>query len=398
MLHSYSFSNFQSFKEKTLVDLTLNHKVTLTDWMEEASTGERVSKLMAVIGANGSGKTSLLKPLAFLSWFMTHSFNHHPDADIPIIPYATTTNNPSTFECHFDLEEKLYRYELVCTSKRVLHEALYQKQERFNYVYIRDWDENTKTYTVKQQNFGLDSQAICKLRPNVSLIAWAAQYGVPMALRLIKQFIISNINVDGRIQMGLPAVILAADYFSTNSKQREKMSHLLSSWDLGLTSVELVEIKEFQSAQIDNQIDNKKKWMPFGKHKNHDKEFKLPFHHESTGTQSAFVLLARLFFALEIGGVAVIDELESDIHPHMLEPILGLFADRSTNPHKAQLLFTCHSVEVLNLIHKSQVMLVEKDDHCESKAIRMDDITGIRNDDNLYAKYMAGAYGAVPKF
>ena len=81
----------------------------------------------------------------------------------------------------------------------------------------------------------------------------------------------------------------------------------------------------------------------------------------------------------------------------MLEPILELFASPKTNPHGAQLLFTCHAVEVLNLLHKAQVMLVEKDEHNQSTAWRLDSVSGVRNDDNLYAKYMAGAYGAVPQ-
>jgi hypothetical protein len=80
----------------------------------------------------------------------------------------------------------------------------------------------------------------------------------------------------------------------------------------------------------------------------------------------------------------------------MLEPILDLFASPVTNPHGAQLLFTCHAVEVLNVVHKSQVTLVEKDEYNQSSAWRLDSVEGIRSSDNFYAKYMAGAYGAVP--
>ena len=53
--------------------------------------------------------------------------------------------------------------------------------------------------------------------------------------------------------------------------------------------------------------------------------------------------------------------------------------------------------EVLSLLHKAQVVLVEKDDNCESDAWRLDSVKGVRADDNLYAKYMAGAYGAIPQ-
>jgi predicted ATPase len=121
------------------------------------------------------------------------------------------------------------------------------------------------------------------------------------------------------------------------------------------------------------------------------------FHDESSGTQGAFVLLSRLLQTLSVGGLAIIDEFENDLHPHMLEPLLDLFANPVTNPQRAQLLFTCHAMEVLNLLHKSQIMLVEKNEHGESIAWRMDSVEGIRNDDDFYTKYMAGAYGAVPQ-
>lgn len=95
--------------------------------------------------------------------------------------------------------------------------------------------------------------------------------------------------------------------------------------------------------------------------------------------------------------MVIIDELEADLHPHMLTPILDLFFSPKTNPNKAQIIFTCHSLEVLSLLHKGQVVLVEKDSNCESHAWRLDSVKGVRADDNLYAKYMAGAYGAVPQ-
>lgn len=393
MLHSYAFSNFQSFRERVEVDLTISRKVGMTEWMHEVPTGERVSKLMAVIGPNGSGKTALLKPMVFMSWFIANSFQLPPDAGVPVFPHALSDKEPTELECMLDLEGKLWRYVLRCTPERVLHEALYQKRERFGYVFIRDWDAATSTYLVKQQDFGLAPQEARKVRPNVSLIAWAAQYGVPLAVRLTTHYVDSNVNLFGRMNIGNQEMQNAAQHFSAHPEQRKLMAKLLSAWDLGLSGVELVEIP------VNNPQDsNKKIWMPIGIHKNKTTEFSLSFNLESSGTQGAFVLLSRLLQTLEIGGLAVIDEFENDLHPHMLEPILDLFANPSTNPHQAQLLFTCHAIEVLNLVHKSQVMLVQKSEECESSASRMDAVEGIRNDDNYYAKYMAGAYGAVPVF
>lgn len=393
MLYSYAFSNFQSFRERVEVDLTINRKVALTDWMTECPSGERLSKLMAVIGPNGSGKTALLKPMAFISWFIAYSFQTLPDAPIPVAPHASAGDVPTELECTMDIDGKLWRYVLRCTPERVLHESLYQKRERFGYVFIRDWDAETKTYLVKQQDFGLAPQEARKVRPNVSLISWAAQFGVPLAVRLTTPYVNTNVNVLGRVPMGSQDVQVAAHHFSVHPDQRKQMEQLLSAWDLGLSGVELLELP------VNNpQEPLQKVWVPFGKHKNKTTEFQLPFTLESSGTQGAFVLLSRLLQTLEIGGLAVIDEFENDLHPHMLEPILELFANPATNPHQAQLLFTCHAIEVLNLVHKSQVILVQKNEDCESTACRLDEVEGIRNDDNYYAKYMAGAYGAVPVF
>ena len=391
MLHKYAFKNFQSFAERTDVDLTINRKTTLTDWMSEDICGNRVSKLLAVVGHNASGKTALLKPIAFIHWFVSHSFASSPDSSIPCSPHVLHTLEPSEFECVFDYEGTQWRYVLECTQQRVLHEALYQKRERFAYVFIRTWNSETNSYSVKQQGFGLAPQSAKKVRANVSLIAWAAQYDVPLAKDLATRMVISNVNVVGRLPISDQAIIFAAEHFSSSPQQLQLMNRLLSEWDLGLSSVEL------QQTQLNPvEAPEVKSWFPFGRHVNGPDNFILPFHLESNGTQGAFILLSRLLPVLENGGLAVIDEFENDLHPLMLEPILDLFANPETNQLSAQLIFSTHAIEVLNLVEKSQVMLVEKDADCLSQAYRMDSIEGIRNDDNFYAKYLAGTYGAVP--
>ncbi|MCW7553189.1 hypothetical protein NX722_11175 [Endozoicomonas gorgoniicola] len=49
----------------------------------------------------------------------------------------------------------------------------------------------------------------------------------------------------------------------------------------------------------------------------------------------------------------------------------------------------------MNLFRKHQVFLTEKDG-LYSDVWRLDSMQGLRADDNLYAKYQAGAFGAVP--
>ena len=394
MIHRYAFANFQSYLEWTEVSWLLDGKVPQSVWARTSPTGERVSSVMSVVGANASGKTALLKPLLFLDWFVSQSFATDAQALIPVQPHMSASDAPSEFEVEVDFEGRLWRYMLRCTRERVLHESLYAKHDRMRYVFVRDWNEDEQAYSVKQKDFGLLPAEAKKVRPNASLIATAAQYGVPLAQRIAASSgVRSNMYQYGRRQSDAGQLVVAAAHFVQSDNQRSQLVSMLRRWDLGLKDVDIRQIENVMPAGSKQSF-----WVPFGIHAMSSSTiFELSFMLESNGTQSLFVLLSRLLPALEGGGVAVIDELENDLHPHMLEPILELFASSKTNPHGAQLLFTCHAVEVLNLLHKAQVMLVEKNEHNQSTAWRLDSVSGVRNDDNLYAKYMAGAYGAVPQ-
>ena len=395
MLHRYSVKNFQSFRGVAEVDFALNGKVSPAGWDATSKSGHRLSTALGVIGPNGAGKTALLKPAVFAAWFVGASFHTKSDTPIPIEPHFSSKESATELEIDVDdADGLLWRYVLHVTRERVLHEAVYQKRERFNYVFIREWDAETESYKIKQQDFGFAPKEARRVRQNASLISTAAQYGVEMAVKLAGTAVQSNIVNTGRLpflaESDLPN---AAKHFTDHKEQRETMVSLLKSWDLGLTDIQLRELTIQNPGQESQKI-----WYPFGIHAGRDgSKHELMFHDESSGTQGAFVLLSRLLQALSAGGIAVIDEFEADLHPHMLEPVLDLFANPATNPHSAQLLFTCHAMEILNLLHKSQIMLVEKNENCESITWRMDAVKGIRNDDNFYMKYMTGAYGAIPR-
>lgn len=393
MLHRYRFKNFFSFLDETEISFRLSRHVPETDLSFTCPTGERLSKVLAVIGANGSGKTNAIKPLAFLNWFVRDSFRAEPDMKIlPVEPYFFHEDQASEFEVEFDWDNTLWRYHLAITRERVLTEALYRKTSRlFSYVFIREWQGEGKAYHVRQQGFGLNQREAEKVRENASLISTAAQYEVPLARELANTGVHTNVMHVGRSHLDINQVLIASKFFVDQPELQSRVSQLLRSWDLGLKGVIIREIEV-----TDEAAEKKTMFVPFGQHTLGNNRIELPLFRESSGTQAAFVLLSKLLPVLSNGGIAVIDELEADLHPHMLTPIMDLFFNEETNPHNAQIIFTCHSIEILNLLHKAQVILVEKDENCKSKAWRLDTMNGVRVDDNLYAKYMAGTYGAVP--
>lgn len=393
MLHSIRISNFQSFLDEVHISMELSEHVPKDDRSFNGRTDKRLTKALAIIGPNASGKTALIKSITFLDWFIKDSFRDKVDALIPLVPHFLAKEKPSHFQIEFEMDGKDWRYSLTADVHRVYSEALYCKQSRaYSYVFTRDWDASNQNYVIKQKQFGLLQKEAEKVRENASLIATAAQYKVPLALQLVSGTVLSNVNVFGRQHFDDQQMFTASAIYAGNEGVRNQMTDLLCSWDFGLSGVKVEKQILTRETGQEESI-----YVPFGLHQIGDAEHALMFKHESSGTQVAYLLLSKILPVLNNGGLVLIDELEADLHPHMLNPILDLFFSPKTNPKNAQIIFTCHSIEVLSLLHKSQVVLVEKNQDCVSDAWRLDTVKGVRADDNLYAKYMAGAYGAIPQ-
>jgi AAA15 family ATPase/GTPase len=392
MLHRYTFRNFYSFADETTIDFRLPKTFHAPGASTPASTGVRMSNVMAAIGPNASGKTNLIKPLSFFCWFVSNSFRWEPQAEIPFETHFFSKDPNCEFEVELTAYGEIWRYHVILTRERVLHEALFRKTSKlFSYVFVRDWEKNN--YTIRQQGFDMSPSEAKKVRPNASLIATAAQYNVPLGMRLSKLPFYTNVIETGRAHLGFDGLIEATRVFHENDHLRARMIELLHAWDLGLDEVKIEKVT-FTDPTNTKTMDQP---FPFGVHKHGKQTAKRIFLHESSGTQGAYLLLANLLPALNTGGLVVIDELEADLHPHMLMPILDLFLSENTNFRNAQIMFTCHAAEILTLLEKQQIMLVEKGEEGASEAWRLDSMGGVRKDDNLYAKYMAGAYGAVPQ-
>ena len=393
MLKSFTVRNFQSFREQVAISLGLSKHTPDDNRSFLTPLGSRLTKALAIIGPNASGKTTLIKSLAFLDWFMRHSFQSKVEAPIPLLTHFDAVNEASEFEIEFEMDGKDWRYRLLANEKRVYSESLYCKLTRsFSYVFSREWNPTLENYDIKQNQFGFLQKEAERVRENASLLSTAAQYQVPLAVKICSLQVCTNLHVMGRHNIDDMQIFGASALYYENEHLRIAMTKLLKGWDLGLSDVRIE-----RQTMTNLNGDKEEICIPFGVHSVNGADHAIMLKQESSGTQAAYLLLSRLLPVLKSGGIAVIDELEADLHPHMLVPILDLFFDPASNPHNAQIIFTCHSLEVLNLLHKAQVVLVEKDETCRSSAWRLDDVKGVRADDNLYAKYMGGSYGAIPQ-
>ena len=384
-----SFQNFLSFKEKIHIDFTVNDQAPQNNHFSVCGT-HRFSKISAVFGANASGKTNLIVGFRFLQKFIAYSFAYSGKGFASFFPFQTAEDHPSSFEVHFYIDNVFYKYCVEINAKRVLSEVLESRQnKRLITLYDRKCIPSDSSYTLKAKNINLENSFIEKVRPNASLISTARQYNHPELTKIRNHWTYLFLGYSTIDDWDLLKKV--SEYYSKNSGYFQKTKEFLKKSDLGLIDVQ-IQTKEKE----DIRGDMRNHFYPYGVHKSKDKTFTLPFPMESGGTINLYNKLSFIFPSLKKGSACFIDELENNLHPNILPAIIDLFIDPETNPKGVQLICTTHANTLMSELSKYQIFMVEKNAECESHVYRLDEIEGIRSDDNFSKKYLAGSYGGVP--
>ena len=126
--------------------------------------------------------------------------------------------------------------------------------------------------------------------------------------------------------------------------------------------------------------------------------FPLELSDESDGTRRLMSLAPGIEQVLQQGGVLMVDEIDSDLHPLLAEYIISQLQITETNHGRAQIIFTTHDTELLNMeiLRKDQVYFVDKNKKSGvSELFNLTELP-VRTNDNIRKAYLVGKYGAVP--
>ena len=129
-----------------------------------------------------------------------------------------------------------------------------------------------------------------------------------------------------------------------------------------------------------------------------DVEFDLD--EESEGTRKIFSLIGPWIDALLNGRTLVVDELDVKLHHDLNLFLINLFHDPVQNKKNAQLIFTTHDVNLLDLdvFRRDQIWFTEKDKGAGTQLYSMSDYKERkpRKGEAMQRGYLAGRYGAIP--
>lgn len=390
MLHQLKIENFFSIADQQVLRFEVAANVPTTAALVDsrAEPDIRLPTAIGFFGANASGKTTVLKAMVAAQRFALNSFRWQ-NTEIAAIfqPYRhhERWDKPTRLTIEFDAQlqadqsQSLFRYELDIahdakdpTRKKVAYEALsYRPHGKFRRLFERQGQE-----FVFGGDFDIDAQKDPRkdsVRDNASVLSTFAALNHAPSMHLCWLIGELGTNFSDRYDV--------LSYYLREPACLQRLNTELQRLDLGLESM-VVE----QGAQ-----------GLFAKFKHVGLSDFIYLGEESQGTQRFIELFPLLYYVLDKGGIAVIDELDIHFHPLILPEVLRWFNDvTQRNKHKAQLLFTAHNSTLLDELEKEQVFLVQKPLGQASQVYRASDIAGLRRAPSLMKKYLAGELGAVP--
>lgn len=404
MIHSFSCKNFYSFSDLTTVDFSVSDKAPTNNGYFIAASGKRLSKIETVVGSNASGKTNLLKVLPFLKWLISDSFIVNPSSPLPVKPFlfGESKNKATELSVDFEIQGSTYSYSFILKENKILQEDLRVKNKTKQKItskklFSRHWDKKTEKYILDDKNFNLPKDFDNLLRANASVISLAVRLNHKGSQDILNfwQKVETNVVEAGWVGDHLlpnsgQQLIEALDFYSNDKNEalKKEAEKILSRFDLGLESFDIKKEKKENSLSLNVSVSH----LFNGRIEN------LPMQYESSGTKQLFVLLKTILLVLNNGGTAILDEFDVNLHPEILISLFELFIQPETNPKNAQILFSTHSHRILSRLDKYQIVLVEKNEEGASESWRLDEMgSSVRADDNYYTKYIAGAYGAIPR-
>jgi len=377
VLLEYGAKNYFCFKDGTSVSFELD-----ANCPESISGGRNFTPVLCVKGANGSGKTNLLKIPAFLGMFCARSFYFETDQPIPLSSHFESAD-PTEFYAEFISGGVKYAYELVATDTEILRETIYRTRAKRTKVVERMGNEITTVTNALRKLTSI------KLRWNVSIISMAHQYELSELADCYQFFsnIASNVGYSG-LNHVTPDVSTVSKALIGDQETLGFIKSFIQSCDAGISDIVIHSMKK----------GDKTDYFPAFIHDTTSGPGLITDITESSGTKVLFTTLGTYRKVLNTGGLLVLDEFDMNLHPHILPKLVNLFLDPEINVKDAQLIFTTHNSEIMNTLGRYRTYLVNKERN-ESYAYRLDEIPGdlLRNDRPITPAYNEGKIGGVPR-
>lgn len=441
MLLSFTVENFRSFKETQTLSMVASnrhpdHENHLTPIPQDEN---KVLPVAAVYGANGAGKSNLVRALGFLRMLVLEGTE--PKKAIPRQAFALdeeTPREPSEFSVQFVQDGRVFAYGCQVDEKKVCAEWLsVLRGSKETTVFERATDASGKVMIQTGPAMAADSElgdhtkprelAKVGVLPNqlflhaVGAMLQEADQGPLFRAALEWMDSVTIIPADATFQLLSRLVAQNKDFtdFAGEFLRRvetgvEELKVETSDLDKNILSglepnlQRMIEdlppgeqiglpARDGSEMLVENLSGMKVRLRTLtAEHVTPDgRRVGLPFNEESDGTKRLTHLLPVLHGGKQGAGIYVIDEIDRSLHPLLAKGFVRSFLENCIG---SQLVFTTHETAFLDLelLRRDEIWFVKKQGARGASEIYSLAEYRVRTDLKVDKAYLQGRFDAVP--
>lgn len=334
--------------------------------------GEQFLKSISVFGANASGKSNVIKGIHTCVEMIRSSHTYNEDTVFNVAPFKFDgyDQKPSSFYVRFMLDGIEYEYSFTMTRTEILTEKLYYYPKgRRSMVFSRDESKGPDKKNVYEfkQAIKRPMDVAANTSRKTLFISRASQMDRDIAKQVFRFF-----SEDVVLDYKESAMSIEA-FMKT---RQEQILEILNTADSDIVDIKIQgnSLKTFHRCNPEIAFD-----------------FDIE---ESEGTKTLFHMMLSIIDIILNGRTLLIDEIDTSLHPHLVEYIINLF----NNSDHAQLIYTTHNTHLLNtdFQRRDQVYFVNKRDDGCSDLYSLYDFKDFRDTFDMEKAYLQGRFDAIP--
>lgn len=415
MLIEFTVKNYRSFRDETTLSMEATGASTLKSVLIPYG-GMRILPGAAIYGKNGGGKSNVIRAFWLAVQFIRNAQKtQHEKAAIPVVPFALndySASEPTEFSFVYTLDGIRYWYAFSATKEKVYAESLYHAPKgQKALVFAREGQEFT--FTEEKARRKLISQVVAENQLFFSVACTMNDVACSKAMTWFREKIYFS-----RDYSDIPRQLLE---YSNDSNMLKAISDYAKAADVGIEDVRFeidgkqiyaedassekvrIELMQFICSLSEASNDFETHLKAVAVHQGVNKAggssiYTMGLADESDGTRKLMAIAPAIESVLSKGGLLLVDGIESGLHPAFVEFIVAKFQSKKTNPYGAQIVFTTHDTELLNieLLRKDQLYFVDKNN--DDGVSELYSISGFstRTTENVHKGYLLGKYGTIP--
>ena len=392
-------------------------------------------KAAAIYGANGAGKSNIVKAMAYLKQIVVDGDISNPfeNNEIKFKLSEEFQKKPTHFEIEFKQDEKYYSYGIDFDEHVIYEEWLYTldiKTEKDELIFERKLiddkiklnlhpsylqtekdririelyeEEMLKIYTPFIE-FGQNTKlAVFSNIQNwfhyLELIFPETKYELVDKIATDEDFLNFTNSIISKLDTGIKNISVTTKNYDEVYRHHEDFEIIKSSYETDLDERELHGLSPtmilgngYLLFKKDDEL--KIHILKTNHSDNSENTIYFDVDEESDGTNRLFDLVPVLDLLVNQEGLIVIDEIGRSLHPSLLKKLVTLIMK---TPTKGQIIFTTHDSHLLDLdiFRPDEIWFVEKNKEGKTKAYTMSDFKP-RYDENIEKGYLMGRFGAIP--